>query len=63
MRRNSTSSVGAMHPVLFFLLIYGIALFLALFVCRTVYYSINGETTSVEAAAQAQQDVAAVSYN
>ena len=62
MRRNSTSSVGAMHPILFFLLIYGIALFLALFVCRTVYYSINGETTSVETNVQAPQDVAAVAY-
>lgn len=62
MRRNSTSSVGAMHPVLFFLLIYGIALFLALFVCRTVYYSIHGETTSVETNADAPQDVAAVAY-
>lgn len=63
MRRNSTSSVGAMHPVLFFLLIYGIALFLALFVCRTIYYSINEETTSVETVAPAPQDVASVAYN
>ena len=43
MRRNSTSSVGALHPILFFLLIYGISLFLAIFVCRTVYYSINDD--------------------
>jgi hypothetical protein len=44
MRRNSTSSVGALHPVLFFLFIYGISLVLAIFVCRTVYYSMNKET-------------------
>ncbi|HWI92170.1 MAG TPA: hypothetical protein VNT20_12895 [Flavisolibacter sp.] len=43
MRRNSTSAMGALHPVLFFLVIYGISLFLAIFVCRTVYYSINGD--------------------
>ena len=43
MRRNSTSPMGALHPVLFFLVIYGISLFLAIFVCRTVYYSINNE--------------------
>ncbi len=41
MRRNSTSSMGALHPIMFFLVIYGISLFLAIFVCRTVYYSIN----------------------
>lgn len=43
MRRNSTSPIGAFHPVMFFLVIYGISLFLALFVCRTVYYSINAD--------------------
>jgi hypothetical protein len=50
MRRNSThTSLGALHPVLFFLFIYGISLFLALFVCRTVYYSLNGsEVASTE---------------
>jgi hypothetical protein len=44
MRRNSTSSVGALHPILFFFLVYGISLFLAIFVCRTVYYSVNGDS-------------------
>ena len=46
MRRNSTSSLGALHPVLFFFVVYGISLFLALFVCRTVYYSINDEASA-----------------
>jgi len=46
MRRNSTSSMGALHPVFFFMFIYGISLFLALFVCRTVYYSINDNTAN-----------------
>lgn len=35
--------MGALHPVLFFLVIYGISLFLAIFVCRTVYYTINDD--------------------
>ena len=46
MRRNSTRSLGALHPVLFFLFVYGLSLFMALFVCRTVYYSINGDPVS-----------------
>lgn len=41
MRRNST--LGALHPIMFFLVIYGISLFLAIFVCRTVYYTINND--------------------
>jgi hypothetical protein len=48
MNRNSTSSMGALHPVLFFMLIYGISLFLAFYVCRTVYYTINGEDVTVQ---------------
>jgi hypothetical protein len=46
MRRKSTNSIGALHPVLFFLFVYGLSLFMALFVCRTVYYSINGDPVS-----------------
>jgi len=41
MKQTSTSGMGALHPIMFFFLVYGISLFLALFVCRTVYYSIN----------------------
>ena len=46
MRRNSTSAMGAFHPVLFFMFIYGISLLLAIFVCRTVYNSLNDSTGS-----------------
>jgi hypothetical protein len=41
MYRKSTPSFGALHPVLFFVVVYGISLFLAIFVCRTVYYGMN----------------------
>jgi hypothetical protein len=45
MKRNSTSAMGAFPPVLFFMFIYGISLLLAIFVCRTVYYSLNESTS------------------
>jgi hypothetical protein len=59
MRRNSTSGMGALHPVLFFMLVYGISLFLAIFICRTVYYSINDQE-AVSAAAAQDHDLAAM---
>lgn len=65
MKHNSTSSLGALHPILFFLVVYGISLFLALFVCRTVYYGINNENVSRSAEKQALIDpnlTAAVAY-
>lgn len=54
MKRNSTA-MGALHPILFFLAIYGISLFLAFFVCRTVYYTFNGAETVMEPAKDVRQ--------
>jgi hypothetical protein len=51
-RKNS--SVGAFHPILFFVVIYGISLFLAFFVCSSVYYSIN-DTDEVSNQTASQQ--------
>ena len=62
MRQNSTSSMGALHPVLFFMVVYGISLFLALFVCRTVYYSINGAEQSISAEQKLAEEATAVAY-
>ncbi|MES2881997.1 MAG: hypothetical protein V4676_07610 [Bacteroidota bacterium] len=44
MKRTSTSSIGALHPILFFMVVYGLSLFLAIFVCRTVYNTMNDES-------------------
>ena len=58
MSRKTTSSVGAFHPILFFVVIYGISLFLAFFVCSSVYYSINDENeVSTETASQQQYEL------
>lgn len=64
MNRNSTSSMGALHPILFFTLVYGISLFLAFYVCRTVYYTLNGEETTVKnkLTTQSTTATAAVTY-
>ncbi len=56
MSRNVTSPVGALHPILFFLVVYSISLFLAFFVCRTVYYTIHGNPAS-ELSQQVQKDL------
>lgn len=47
MRRNSTSTIGALHPILFFILVYGISVCMALFVCRAVYIGINGNPDEI----------------
>ena len=52
MRRNSTSAVGALHPILFFAIVYAISLFLAFFVCSTIYYTFHKEANEAETLAQ-----------
>jgi hypothetical protein len=48
MRRNSTSAIGALHPVLFMLLVYIISVILAFIVCRMIYFSLHGEVSTTE---------------
>jgi hypothetical protein len=40
--------MGAIHPVLFFMFVYGISLLMAIFICRTIYYSMNTEGATAE---------------
>lgn len=64
MKRNSTSTIGALHPIMFFFLVYGISLFLALFVCRAVYFNIHGEEVNAQSSNSViQHNNTAVAYN
>ena len=40
--KSSKSSIGALHPILFFVGVYVVALFFSIFICSTVFYSLNG---------------------
>lgn len=41
MKRNSTSLMGALHPVFFMLMVYAISIVLAFFVCNVIYNSLH----------------------
>jgi hypothetical protein len=41
MKRNSTSVMGALHPVFFMLMVYAISVVLAIFVCNVIYNSLH----------------------
>ena len=41
MKRNLSASLGALHPVLFLVMIYIISVVLAFFVCTTIYNSLH----------------------
>ena len=48
MNRKFSSSIGALHPILFLLMIYVISVVLALFVCTTIYNSLHDNPSLAE---------------
>jgi hypothetical protein len=41
MRNRSFTPMGSMHPVLFFVVMYTVALFFSIFICSSLFYSCN----------------------
>ncbi|TCJ13399.1 hypothetical protein EPD60_13505 [Flaviaesturariibacter flavus] len=62
MKRSSISPMGALHPLLFFVLVYGISLVMALFVCRSVYAAVNGSDSAGTSAGPGAPGTTAVAY-
>lgn len=46
MKRKSLSAVGALHPMLFFAGVYIVALFFSIFICSTIFYTLNSSSNS-----------------
>ena len=49
MKANRISSVGALHPILFFAVMYVVVLFLSIFICSSLFYSLNSSFDDVAA--------------
>jgi len=47
MKTKSVSPMGSLHPILFFAVLYIVALVFAIFICSTLFYSCNAKTNSV----------------
>jgi len=39
MKTKSVSSIGALHPILFFAVMYIVVLFFSIFICSALFYS------------------------
>jgi hypothetical protein len=44
--KSRSNSLGALHPVLFFACMYVVVLFLSIFICSSLFYSLNSDTVS-----------------
>ncbi len=45
MKRKPITTLGALHPILFFAGVYIVALFFSIFICSSIFYSINSTDT------------------
>jgi hypothetical protein len=61
-RNNSRGAVGALHPILFFVFVYGISLALSFFICNVVYHNMQVSTAISEEALPTQQATAPASH-
>lgn len=41
MKTKSFNQVGSLHPILFFAVVYVVALILSIFICSSLFYSCN----------------------
>lgn len=50
--RSTITPMGALHPILFFAGVYVVALLMSIFICSSIFYSINGNGGNDEAVAK-----------
>ncbi|MEO5946177.1 MAG: hypothetical protein ABIP79_05135 [Chitinophagaceae bacterium] len=47
MKTKSFTSVGALHPILFFAVVYAVALVFSIFICSALFYSCNAKSADL----------------
>lgn len=47
MKTKTFTSMGSLHPVLFFAVVYIVALFFSIFICSSLFYSCNASKSSI----------------
>lgn len=48
MKSKSYTAMGALHPILFFAVMYVVVLFLSIFICSSIFNSLNGTEASLD---------------
>lgn len=43
MRTKKSATIGALHPILFFAVMYVVVLFFSIFICSSLFYSFNSD--------------------
>lgn len=62
MRSRTSSTMGALHPVLFFAGVYIVVLLFSIFICSTIFYSCNANKTDIVKKQEQKPAPAATGY-
>ena len=47
--------MGALHPILFFAVMYVVVLFFSIFICSSLFYSLNSSGDDIDLAVKTEQ--------
>jgi hypothetical protein len=61
MKTKSFTSMGSLHPMLFFAVVYVVALLLSIFICSSLFYSFRGGSSKIGAQESIQLEKQAIS--
>jgi len=61
MRSRTSTTMGALHPILFFAGVYIVVLLFSIFICSTIFYSCSANKTDI-AKKQEQKTVPTTGY-
>ena len=47
MKTKTFTPMGSLHPILFFAVVYAVALFFSIFICSSLFYSCNASPAGI----------------
>ena len=47
MKTKTFTPMGSLHPILFFAVVYAVALFFSIFICSSLFYSCKARSASI----------------
>ena len=55
MKTKRSATIGALHPILFFAVMYVVVLFFSIFICSSLFYSLNSDSVDTDLAVKTGQ--------
>jgi hypothetical protein len=61
MKTKSFTSMGSLHPILFFAVVYVVALLFSIFICSSLFYTFSGGSSKIGSQETIQLEKQAIS--